>query len=477
MGILNQASSSLVVQLSSNEVDFIIENENHLESLKGGTLTQTVTLTFGQFIININSSPSKSLENLDVECKRLVTQLSLDLKNEIHKSLVCKHIFEYIIKRFKPIKIVIHNSDPVMPYFILKSLSLGQSSFLSPDISELRIIPGSFQTDRSSDIYDQYSVLLNAVSQENVRMINQLQFNRFQLISEKKFQDFDVIIPTLFKNAGYLIECLRSIHQGSILPKEIIFIVPDAVTFQREFLSKFESQIEYRVLQGSDKGVGPARQIGLLESASGIVAFVDDDDTVEPEYFERLLTALHVNESLDAVGCWLASFGYSKIVLPQFDSLPIIGVINCCPPAGILMWRKTSILAMGGFDQAFVHGYEDFDLVSRATVAKMQIKVIDEPLYNYRRHKNSTSSNYNFEIESKLRDLLFKKITDSDTIQNVARLLFVSDRSVKISSPFYWRNEKNYMEKRLSNNSLIRRIYYKLPSSIRLLIYNFLKSL
>jgi len=141
------------------------------------------------------------------------------------------------------------------------------------------------------------------------------------------------------------------------------------------------------------------------------------------------------------------------------------------------MWKRDSILAMDGFDQEFVDGYEDFDLVSRATVAKMRIKVIDEPLYNYRRHKNSTSSNYNFEKESNLRDLLFKKIVDFDTICNVARLLFVSDQSVKQISPFYWRNERNYSTKQLRNNSLIRKIYSWLPFSIRSLIYNFLKSI
>jgi glycosyltransferase involved in cell wall biosynthesis len=262
-----------------------------------------------------------------------------------------------------------------------------------------------------------------------------------------------------------------------MIPKVIIFVVPDVVIFQKEFLNKFEFPINYKVLEGSDKGVGAARQIGLLQSTSELVSFIDDDDKVEPKYFERLLLAFNVNERLDAVGCWLTSFGYSKIVLPQFDSLPIIGVINCCPPAGILMWKRDSILAMGGFDQEFVDGYEDFDLVSRATVAKMRIKVIDEPLYKYRRHRNSTSSNYNFEKESNLRDLLFKKIVDFDTIRNVARLLFVSDQSVKQISPFYWRNERLYPAKQLRNSSLIRKIYSWLPFSIRSLIYNFLKSI
>jgi glycosyltransferase involved in cell wall biosynthesis len=245
-----------------------------------------------------------------------------------------------------------------------------------------------------------------------------------------------------------------------------------------EFLSEFaDFPIPIRAVLGNDAGIGKARDVGVQSTNTDILSFVDDDDLVKVDFFERLLYSLVKNPGMSAVGAWLQSFGYATHQLPQFDNLPVIGVINCLPSAGILMWRKSEITHIGGFDHSFRNGYEDFSLTSRGALEKLQIRVIDEPLYLYRRHKSSTSSQYTRELETNYRHKIIERALDhgGEDLSDIMRLLYVNPNSLKDESPFYWAPRKKDAKKK--RTSILLWLYHQLPYGLRRRIYELIYNL
>lgn len=77
----------------------------------------------------------------------------------------------------------------------------------------------------------------------------------------------------------------------------------------------------------------------------------------------------------------------------------------------MLAWKKSILLANKGFDERYFDGFEDFDLVARATVKGARIVVIDEVLYEYRRGHSSLSQSWRAKREVELRNLVLENLT------------------------------------------------------------------
>jgi GT2 family glycosyltransferase len=473
--LVTNPSFAIEIEFSQTKTEFRISNitQGVCANLKSVPLLSNAS---GHQIV-ISHWGIYSHKKLLKHCKKIISDLSLDLENEIHLSFLSKCIYESFLIESNIMSVTLLIDNQISAYYILKSLALGQSAFFTNSAIEVEIEYLGVKIEELDFDFDKYSFLKYSICVEISALVKQLAISKKVEIIPDKNVEFEVIIPTLLKNFQMLRDCLDSIFKSSMKPNKIVFVVPNEETFRKDFLSEFEIPIHFQILEGSDNGVGFARQHGLMNSSGNLVAFVDDDDTVEGFYFERLLLAMNADAQLDAVGSWLRSFGYTKAILPQFDSLPIIGGINCCPAAGVLMWRRTALKDLGGFDTSFARGYEDFDLVARATNSGMRIRVIDEPLYNYRRHPKSTSSSYDFNSEVRLRDMLISKIDDFDSMKILLRLLFVSDHTIKTASPFYWRDERKSRHLMLRGKYLVKVVYHLLPHHVRARIYNFLKSI
>lgn len=466
---------SIEVDFGLTKTEFRISNSS--QSASANFKSRTLLFTPGGHEVVISNLGVYNHKRLLKHCKNVIRDVSLDLENEIHLSFLFKCIYEFFLKDSNISRVVLFIKNQITPYYVLKSIALGQSSHLTNGAIEIEIQSLDLQIVRPNLDFDKFSFLKYSICVEISSLVRQIGLaKKLEFIPDKN-ADFDVIIPTLLNNFQMLRDCLNSIFISSIKPRKIVFVVPSEEKFRSNFLADFDIPINFQIIEGSDKGVGFARHLGLMNSTGNLVAFVDDDDTVESNYFERLLLAMRADAELDAVGSWLRSFGYTKAILPQFDSLPVIGGINCCPPAGVLMWRRASLKALGGFDISFARGYEDFDLVSRATNSGMRIRVIDDPLYNYRRHPTSTSSSYDFNSEVRLRDMLISKIDDVDLMRIILRLLFISDHTIKTVSPFYWRDERKSRHLMFRGKYLVKALYHLLPHHMRVKIYNFLKSI
>ena len=241
-----------------------------------------------------------------------------------------------------------------------------------------------------------------------------------------------------------------------------MFVKPTDLVVPKKIINLLGKFNTFMLLEGSELGVSYARQSALNKVTTQYVVFVDDDDLVYPDHFYLLHKALSKNVNLAAVGGWIKSFHLRNEIIPQFDNLPLIGTVNCLPPAGILMWNTSAIKEIG-FDEIFNKGSEDFFATAMASHIGHQIAVIDQTTYMYRLYKSSTSSllGYNADIENRiniLKKLDLKKQIDYKQVVN----LFLDLKAIH-SSPFYW--EKTTKKIVLLENALI--LYGKLPLSIR----------
>lgn|GEM_PF-4615162 len=101
-----------------------------------------------------------------------------------------------------------------------------------------------------------------------------------------------VIIP-VYNDYKHLERCLRSILAASPQPYEVIVIDDGSTLDVRVFLKEFNSVQVIR--QKSRMGPGHARYAGVLASKGDVVAFLDSDCYIKPDWFGVICTHLFVN--------------------------------------------------------------------------------------------------------------------------------------------------------------------------------------
>ena len=455
------------------------------------------TVTMRDLRKKINTSPSSnlgfqgSLFNIEVpknlkkfaNIKKInyyIEKTSLDLSNPLHLSWLC-FIFVQMFQIESKIvvsTIKINISNPIIGYYILKNYELNQIDSkikISSQNKMIRLIDKVLSLDVN---YDKKTFLNRALLSETKDLMLEFKANNASKITfNAELPNFSLVIPTLAKNLHFLEDCLKSVYDSKKKPSEIILVVPNEIEFRKKFsLSNFRT-VPLRVLEGNKNGIGHARLSGSKAAKFDYVAFVDDDDVVRDDFFLQLLRALRSNNKISAIGCWLQSFGFANHVLPQFDNLPLIGLINCSPSAGILMWRKKDLVSLGWHDPEFKSGYEDFDLTVRALAAGKTIKVVDVPMYSYRRHTESTTMHYTQTIEQEYRSKIMAKTLRSnpDFALAISKILFSNNEDIKEENPFYWKSLKQ--SKKNSTQSFFLVLYHLLPWMLRRRIYKFLRNL
>ena len=150
----------------------------------------------------------------------------------------------------------------------------------------------------------------------------------------------------------------------------------------------------------TNKGIGVARNTGVLNSSGEYIAFLDDDDAWLPQKLElqcKLLDSSPANVGVVYTGGYTFDWK-SKNTTPK-DRLATEGTFSThCVPAiasatsSRVMVRKSCFDKVGLFDDALVFG-EDFDMWVRLA-REFQFEFVEEPLILYTRHEVKLSTNH-----------------------------------------------------------------------------------
>ena len=174
------------------------------------------------------------------------------------------------------------------------------------------------------------------------------------------------VILCTYNRCRSLSKALSSVAASTLPPSvewEVIVVDNNSCDHTREVVEGFCSRYpaRFRYLLESQRGKSHALQTGIREAPGDVIAFMDDDVTVEPMWLQNLTAGLHSGEWAGAGGRivlqwpsslpdWLAIEGpWVRHGLPALDQGPeskeLIG-----PPFGTNMaFRKEMFEKYGGF--------------------------------------------------------------------------------------------------------------------------------
>lgn len=113
--------------------------------------------------------------------------------------------------------------------------------------------------------------------------------------------------------------------------------------------------------QPINRGLAAGRNSALKQAYGRYVFFLDDDDLIEPTTLEKLVWFLETHPHLTmAKGSTVAFGGQEYHATTNFDARNLFLQRN--PITVMSLVRREALQAVGGFDDALVHGMEDWDL-------------------------------------------------------------------------------------------------------------------
>jgi glycosyltransferase involved in cell wall biosynthesis len=217
-----------------------------------------------------------------------------------------------------------------------------------------------------------------------------------------------VVIP-YFNMGEYVNETIASIEQSSYDNKEIIIVNDgsnDAKSIQVLDLLKDR---RIKIIDQPNQGLSVARNKGAQEAKGNYLAFLDADDKVAANYYQKAIDILTQKSNVHFVGCWTQYFGESNGKWPAFSPEPPFILYHNMINSSSLVYKKESFLKHGLNDAGFLYGMEDYDSVVNLIKNECYGVAIPEFLFFYRVRKNSMARGFNRSNRLYLYQLLAKK--------------------------------------------------------------------
>lgn len=221
-----------------------------------------------------------------------------------------------------------------------------------------------------------------------------------------------VVVPVY--NVGvYLEKCLDSLLAQTLDDIEILCINDGSTDNSLEILQKYAQKDErIKIFDKENEGQGVGRNIGIKNATGEFIAFVDPDDWVELDMYEKMYTQAK-NLDSQVVFCdykkvqeWdgkvttphifrkAVSLTKSKpIKVPVGQNIKKPVLYNSFLVAPSYVWNgiyDASLVKENAIRFADFRCYEDVMFLVRTIVLAQNISYINIPLYNYRIRKTST---------------------------------------------------------------------------------------
>jgi glycosyltransferase involved in cell wall biosynthesis len=200
-----------------------------------------------------------------------------------------------------------------------------------------------------------------------------------------------VIIPT-YNYGRFLAEAIESVLAQTLVPAEIVVVDDGSTDGTAEIVAKFGDRVWY--VRQENAGVCAARNRGAAESSGEFIAFLDADDSWEPEKLEKQLEKFAEDAEIGLVHCGMREFDsetgetvqfyveggegelWRELVLWEGPAVNVSG--------SAVMVRRRAFEEVGKFDTAIKVG-EDWDFCYRVA-RRWKVGFVPEALLNYRSH-------------------------------------------------------------------------------------------
>lgn len=231
--------------------------------------------------------------------------------------------------------------------------------------------------------------------------------------------ELSIIVP-VYKVENYLSKCVDSILAQTFTDYELILIDDGSPDRCGEICDEYASKDNrIRVIHQENKGVSAARNAGLDIAAGTYIGFVDSDDWIEPEMYEKMMAQIYGMEKIDFIACaryteklkqddTISSicFESKKMILKDLFSKPSILTGSCCNK----LFRK-SVFKNYRFREDICI-WEDLILLSEIYVNCCTTGLyITDQLYHYRINMGSVTRNdMPFYGKKQYKEYIFKNL-------------------------------------------------------------------
>ncbi len=171
-----------------------------------------------------------------------------------------------------------------------------------------------------------------------------------------------VLIP--YYNLGdYLNETLDNVLTSTYSPLEVIIINdgstdPKSLDVLREIEERGIPNV--LILHTENQGVALARNYGAENARGEFIAFLDADDMVEPDFFQRAIDVLLRYPNVTFVSSWIRYFGNLKAVTPTWNAeFPYLLGNNMLVVSSVV--RRLSFLNSAKNKKEFEYNLEDYE--------------------------------------------------------------------------------------------------------------------
>lgn len=206
-------------------------------------------------------------------------------------------------------------------------------------------------------------------------------------------ETISVIIPA-YNVEGYIDKCIQSVLSQTYSDLEVIVIDDGSTDDTAELISAFSSDKRIKIIKQKNAGVTSARNNGIYVATGKYLTFVDSDDWLETDMYEKMFNAI-VESNADIAVCDY-NLIYNDRIDKKYSNL-IDETINikpskyflkycCCPKPNNYIWTRL---------------YKT-DIVKNSCVRFENYKLGDDTLFNFKllpyikRAVNISSSLYNY---------------------------------------------------------------------------------
>lgn len=130
-----------------------------------------------------------------------------------------------------------------------------------------------------------------------------------------------IIVP-VYNTSKYLERCIDSILNQTLEEIEIILIDDGSTDNSGEICDRYKkSDPRINVIHKKNEGLGLTRNAGLREAKGTFVGFVDSDDYIEPNMYEKMYNTIQKNGN-DAVICNSKRLTKDNNIMNNWNNIP-----------------------------------------------------------------------------------------------------------------------------------------------------------
>lgn len=236
-----------------------------------------------------------------------------------------------------------------------------------------------------------------------------------------------IIVPA-YNNEGYIIECLNSIKNQEIDNYECIIIDDGSTDNTGKICDEYVLNNPcFRVIHQQNMGVSAARNKGIEASTGDFITFVDSDDLLAPETYNKALKTIR-EEDCDVFCFGIAIYSNTGIALYRFKQsdlqkmyikFPVYMNSVCNKIFNLKLLRSNNIEF-----NAKIKTKEDFLVSFKVLSLANGIIYTNEPDYLYRDNSNSATHTYSSNTTKK-----YRKDENALMVQDFSN--FINKKSIK----------------------------------------------